>query len=106
MKSIDANALAQWLADSQRPAPQLVDVREPWECAVCSIAGSEAIPMRSLPGEMSRIDARRPVVCICHHGQRSAYAAIYLSQQGIDVYNLSGGIDAWARQVDTAMPKY
>jgi rhodanese-related sulfurtransferase len=106
MKSIDAAALAQWLADSQRPAPQLVDVREPWEYAVCSIAGSEAIPMRSLPAEMSRIDAHRPVVCICHHGQRSAHAAMYLSRHGIDVYNLSGGIDAWARQVDTAMPKY
>jgi rhodanese-related sulfurtransferase len=106
MKSIDAPALAQWLADSQRAAPQLIDVREPWECDICRIPGSEPISLRSLPVNLARIDTQRPVVCICHHGARSAYATMFLTQQGIDAYNLNGGIDAWARHVEPAMPTY
>jgi rhodanese-related sulfurtransferase len=106
MKSIDAPALAQWMTDSQRSPPQVLDVREPWELAICRIEGSDSIPLRALPAELPRLDDGRPVVCVCHHGGRSAHAAMFLARQGFDVYNLIGGIDAWARQVDATMPKY
>jgi rhodanese-related sulfurtransferase len=109
MKALDAPALARWLADPQRPAPRLIDVREPWEVAVCRIDGSEAIPLRALPEALARLgpgDGSRPVVCICHHGGRSARAAAFLARQGIDAYNLTGGVDAWSRLVDPALPKY
>ena len=44
---------------------------------------------------------------ICHHGGRSAHVAMWLARQGFDdVYNLSGGVDAWARQVDPSMATY
>ena len=46
-------------------------------------------------------------VVICHHGGRSMHVAMFLERQGYsNVYNLTGGVDAWARQVDKAMPTY
>jgi rhodanese-related sulfurtransferase len=46
-------------------------------------------------------------VVICHHGGRSLQAALFLERQGFaNVHNLAGGVDAWARQVDPAMPVY
>lgn len=107
MKEIHAADLAQWLADPARPRPLLLDVREPWEAQICQIAGSELIPMRAVPDELHRIETDRPIVCICHHGRRSAHVAMYLMRQGYsDVYNLAGGVDGWARQVDPAMTMY
>jgi rhodanese-related sulfurtransferase len=107
MKSISAPELAQWLADSQRPRPLLLDVREPWETQICQIEGSELLPMRALPGRLEDLDSGRPIVCICHHGGRSAHVAIFLAHQGFaDVYNLTGGVDAWARQIDARMATY
>ncbi len=107
MKTISAPTLAKWLQDPQRPPPFLLDVREPWEHQVCQIAGSQLVPMRDLPVRLEEIDPEQPVVCICHHGARSAHVAMWLSRQGFaDVYNLSGGVDAWARQVDPHMPTY
>jgi rhodanese-related sulfurtransferase len=46
-------------------------------------------------------------VVICHHGVRSYHAARYLETTGFDdVINLSGGMAAWADEVDPAMPRY
>jgi rhodanese-related sulfurtransferase len=107
MKTISAPALAQWLEDPDRPAPHLLDVREPWEHQICAIAGSRLLPMQALPAEAEQLDAARPIVCICHHGARSAHVAMWLTRLGFaEVYNLSGGVDAWARQVDPKMATY
>lgn len=107
MKTISAPALAQWLQDADRPAPHLLDVREPWETQICHIAGSQLVPMRALPARVDELDRGQPIVCVCHHGGRSAHVAMWLARQGFaDVYNLSGGVDAWARQVDPKMATY
>ncbi len=107
MKTIAAPTLAQWLQDPERAAPLLLDVREPWEFQVCSIAGSRLVPMRTLPAQVGELDPQQPLVCICHHGTRSAQVAMWLWRQGFaDVYNLSGGVDAWARQVEPKMATY
>ncbi len=107
MKSLTAPELAQWLRDESRPRPLLLDVREPWEFQICRIDGSALIPIRTLAARIDELDRTRPIVCICHHGNRSAYVTLFLTQQGFsDVYNLTGGVDAWARQVDSAMPVY
>jgi rhodanese-related sulfurtransferase len=107
MKTISAPELAHWLADPQRPRPLLLDVREPWEQQICRIDGSELVPMRALPARLNTLDPSQPVVCICHHGGRSAHVAMFLARQGFaDVYNLTGGVDAWARQVDRQMATY
>ncbi len=107
MKTISAPTLAQWLQDPERPPPRLLDVREPWEQQICQIYGSHLVPLRTLPERLDELDPSDPVVCICHHGARSAHVAMWLARQGFaDVYNLSGGVDAWARQVDPSMATY
>lgn len=104
---LSARDLADWLADGARPAPQLLDVREAWEVEHCAIAGSLAIPLGSVPARATELDPARPLVCICHHGGRSMQAAHYLAQRGFDnIYNLAGGVDAWALQIEPSMPRY
>lgn len=107
MKSVSPLELSAWLEDPSRQRPLLLDVREPWETQICGIEASERVPMQSLPARLHELDPARPVVCICHHGGRSMHVALFLARQGFeDVYNLTGGVDAWARQVDSAMPTY
>jgi rhodanese-related sulfurtransferase len=107
MKQLSVAQLSQWLADSARDPPRLLDVREPWEFEICRIQGSELLPLGTLGAKLQSIDCTRPVVFVCHHGARSLHAALALEQRGCpDVYNLTGGVDAWARQIDPAMPIY
>ena len=107
MKTLSVRELAEWLADEQRPKPVLLDVREPWEQQICRIEGSELMPMRTVPARATELEPDRDTVCVCHHGGRSAQVAMFLERQGFrNVYNLTGGVDAWARQVDKAMPTY
>jgi rhodanese-related sulfurtransferase len=88
-------------------APQLLDVREPWEWNLCRIPGAILIPMRDLPVRLQELNKETETVVICHHGVRSYQAARYLESLGFgDVINLSGGVAAWADEVDPAMPRY
>ena len=97
--------LAAWLG--QADAPVVLDVREPWEVATASLPGSLPIPMREIPGRLAELPAQRPIVCLCHHGMRSAQVGMFLERQGFDgVINLTGGIDAWSRDVDPSVPTY
>jgi len=87
--------------------PVLLDVREPWEWNVCRVPGAILIPMRDLPARVAELDKDAETVVICHHGVRSYHAARYLETAGFgDVINLSGGVAAWADEVDPAMPRY
>lgn len=107
MQHLSAPELAQWLADTVRPQPVLLDVREPWEYQTCHIDGASAMPMRTVPARLAELDPDQPVVCICHHGARSMQVAGFLEQNGFtDVTNLTGGVHAWALQVDNKMPTY
>ncbi|MEB0140102.1 MULTISPECIES: rhodanese-like domain-containing protein [unclassified Undibacterium] len=107
MQTISAAELALWLTDSAKPAPLLLDVREPWEHETCHIGGVLLIPMHDVPARFNELDADRPIVCVCHHGARSMQVANFLERQGFSqVINLSGGVHAWATQVDPQMPTY
>ncbi len=107
MKTISGPTLAKWLQDPERTQPRLLDVREPWEHQICQITGSVLVPMRVLAEQLQQFERDQPLVCICHHGARSAHVAMFLVRHGFtDVYNLSGGVDAWARQVDPQMATY
>jgi rhodanese-related sulfurtransferase len=99
------------VVDMRAQSPLLLDVREPWEFALAAIRVEGLrtlhIPMNEIPGRLSELDAAQPVVCICHHGMRSAQVVAFLERQGFDaVYNLAGGIQAWSEQVDTSVPCY
>ncbi len=107
MQYITAPELAARLASEGADAPLLLDVRENWEFATCQIPGSVQIPMALVPIRISELDDDREIVCICHHGARSMQVAAFLERNGFtDVTNLTGGIHAWAVQVDRAMPTY
>jgi rhodanese-related sulfurtransferase len=85
----------------------LLDVREPDEIAIARIEGALSIPLGDLGQRQCELDPERPIVCICHHGIRSAHAAQALARLEFrEVYNLSGGIDRWASEVEPAMKRY
>src|SRR5438128_9885020 len=62
----------------------LVDVREPWEYAVCRIEGAKLIPMQTIPANLQTLDVDEPVICYCHHGMRSLDVAVWLQKQGVE----------------------
>jgi rhodanese-related sulfurtransferase len=107
MTNLQPSELASWLADAGRGQPQLVDVREPWEHEKCRLERSHLVPMRELPARAGELDPKADTVVICHHGGRSMQAALFLERLGFArVYNLAGGLAAWAGSVDPAMPQY
>ena len=85
----------------------LVDVREPFEWGICRIEGSIPMPLTQLPQRIAEIPRDADVVTVCHSGQRSLAAAQLLRTAGIEGARcLRGGVEAWARIVDPAMPRY
>jgi rhodanese-related sulfurtransferase len=107
MKTVTAPELAAWLGDPSRARPVLLDVREPWEFQSCHIEGAVPIPMNTIPVRLSELEEDAQIVCICHHGGRSMQVAAFLERNGFaNVINLTGGVHAWALQVDNKMPTY
>ncbi|MCG8556537.1 MAG: Grx4 family monothiol glutaredoxin [Proteobacteria bacterium] len=93
------------MMDGREPF-RLLDARTPEEQAKASLSGATLLDDASLEG-IEALDRDTPLVVYCHHGGRSQRAAEYLLSQGFrSVYNLAGGIDAWSRQVDPAVPRY
>jgi rhodanese-related sulfurtransferase len=93
---------------SGKAGPVLLDVREPWEFATAQIAGSKSMPMGEIPARaFQELDPEAHIVTICHGGVRSLNVAVWMRNQGFEkVQSLSGGIDAWSREVDPAVPRY
>lgn len=85
----------------------LLDVREPLEYELVHLEGSQLIPLGELPGRLAEIDPRAPVIVYCHHGRRSLEAARLLRAAGFhEALSLAGGIEAWACELDPALPRY
>lgn len=105
MKSISVEELKSKM--DQGASFQLVDVREQYEREICSL-DSEHIPLENLLNELDRLRRDVPVILHCRAGDRARAAVAALEQKhGFDnVYNLEGGIIAWAEQLDPAMEKY
>jgi rhodanese-related sulfurtransferase len=111
MKQLAGRDLLDWRAVFGESAPLLLDVREPWEIEIAAIRVNGlrtlSIPMNSIPERLTELEASQPVVCICHHGARSAQVVAFLERQHFDaVYNLAGGTDAWSLDVDPNVPRY
>lgn len=107
IRQLAPRELKLWLDDEGRSQPVLLDVREPWELGVCRIDGAQHIPMRTIPARLMELDRDAEVVVICHHGARSYQVAMFLEHQGFSkLFNLYGGVAAWAREVDPSMPTY
>jgi adenylyltransferase/sulfurtransferase len=87
---------------------RLIDVREADEWAIARLPEAELIPLSQFQQLAAKeLSPDETIVLYCHHGMRSARAQGFLKAQGYsDVINLTGGIDAWAVQVDPAMKRY
>ena len=102
---IDAITLKEWQDAKKKFA--LIDVREPQEFEIAAIPGAKLIPLSQLAARVSELDTADEIVLQCHHGSRSARAQAALAKFGFKkTYNLAGGIDAWATDVDPSMPRY
>jgi len=86
---------------------QLIDVREPHEFDICDLGG-ELIPMGQIANNIEKISRDRRVIVHCRSGKRSADVINYLEKNHNfqNLYNLTGGILAWAREIDPSMPTY
>jgi adenylyltransferase/sulfurtransferase len=103
VENVEAKALAQRLSSGV----QLVDVREPWEWAICRLPGAIHVPLGELQTLHAQLDPARETIVYCHHGSRSLAAAEHLLSVGFRrVCNLAGGIDRWSREIDPSVPRY
>jgi rhodanese-related sulfurtransferase len=86
---------------------RLLDVRTPEEYAIARVEGS-ILADQSLALEILQSWPKETaIVTICHHGMRSLDAAAYLRGHGFaNTKSMSGGIDAWALQIDSDVPRY
>lgn len=106
MQQLPVQHLKEWL-DQEDDPPLIIDVREPWEYNVCRIEPSKLIPMGQIPNHMDSFDPEQELVIICHHGIRSLQVCRFLEHHGFTkLYNVYGGIAAWAKEIDLHMNQY
>jgi adenylyltransferase/sulfurtransferase len=86
---------------------RLIDVREPHELEISRIPGADLIPLGQLAARLSELNSAQEIVLFCKSGSRSARGLDLLVSAGFKkVWNLKGGINAWARDVDRTLPVY
>jgi adenylyltransferase/sulfurtransferase len=104
---ISPKALAERMR--KEPLPLLLDVREIEEHNFAALPNSKLIPLSEFQNRIEELGSWRnsEIVVYCHHGIRSLHAIAQLSSAGFsNLCNLSGGIDAWSREVDASIPRY
>ncbi|MFO0987776.1 MAG: rhodanese-like domain-containing protein [Alphaproteobacteria bacterium] len=86
----------------------VVDVREPWEAEIAKIEGARLVPLGEFAARAAELPRDKPILIHCHHGGRSMQATHrWLRRNGYGkVSNVAGGIDAWSREIDPAVPRY
>ena len=89
----------------------LVDVRNPAEAEIVVIPSAVLIPLATIESgeaieQVRSLAEGRRLFVHCKLGMRSAKAAHLLAEHGISATNVTGGIDAWAQDVDPTLPRY
>ena len=88
-------------------APTILDVREKFELEISQIDGAIHIPMNQIPKRLEELNPDNEYVVMCRTGVRSSQICEFLSNQNFrSVANLSGGINEWAKQIDSCLPVY
>ena len=91
----------------EHPEAKLVDVRTDMEYDRARIAGAVLVNTPEQAQALLRLPPATPLIFQCHHGSRSFQAALWFQKKGFtNVFNLTGGIDAWSEMVDPAVPRY
>jgi molybdopterin/thiamine biosynthesis adenylyltransferase/rhodanese-related sulfurtransferase len=107
MPSIRTISVHQLKEKLGQPQLLLVDVRETFEYDIARIDGATLMPLGELSERSGELPRDKQIIVMCKSGSRSAQATAFLQQQGFrDVYNLQGGINAWAIEIDPDMPTY
>jgi rhodanese-related sulfurtransferase len=104
LNEITPAELATWRNEKKKF--MLLDVRNGDEVAAASLPESTHIPMHEVPQRVSELPTDQPIAVLCHHGGRSERVAGFLAAHGFEAVNVDGGIDAYARTVDTNIPRY
>ncbi|MFQ5529319.1 MAG: molybdopterin-synthase adenylyltransferase MoeB [Gemmatimonadota bacterium] len=107
LPAVDARELKEMI-DRGKPLV-LVDVRDPVEHAMSSLAdlGAISLPMEELEERIAEIDREAETILFCRTGRRSMEAVEFLHSLGyVRVLNLAGGINGWALDIDPSMPTY
>ena len=87
----------------------LIDVREPWEVNTVRLEVPEVqlIPMKQVPGKLKEMETDAHIVVFCHSGARSGQVVQFMRSKGFtNCWNMAGGIDAWALQIQPGMFRY
>lgn len=85
----------------------LIDVREPHEFDICRIEGAQLIPRSEIRKSLNHFALNDEIVTYCHKGMRSLMATEQLKEFGfINVKSMSGGIDAWSKEIDQKVAQY
>ncbi len=104
VKAIDVKTLKSRMSEDAQL--ELFDVRQQKERDTAKIEGSKLLD-RSAQQYILGLDKATPLYFHCHHGQRSQQAAAFFLSHGFqNVFNVSGGIDAWSIEVDSNVPRY
>ena len=113
------NALENW-EQEQEMQPQvlselikqdhdlfILDVREPYEYEICHIEGATLLPLNQVAEKLNTLPENKMIVVMCHHGGRSRSIVNYLNDNGFEkVYNLDGGIDRYALEINPELDRY
>lgn len=85
----------------------LVDVRDADELETVKVDWAKWIPMAEIPQRLGELNKDGEIAVMCHHGGRSARVAAFLTAQGFThVYNVDGGVDAYAERIDPSLARY
>jgi rhodanese-related sulfurtransferase len=104
MLDLTPEKLKKYLETNQ---PLLLDVREQWEWDKCHLDNARLLPMGQIMANIDSLDKSAEMVIICHHGIRSMQVARYFESIGFNkIINLKGGLDAWAKSIDSSMTQY
>lgn len=86
-----------------------IDCREQDEYDHVRIDGSTLIPMSQMAQRVDELQEHkdRDIIIHCHHGGRSLNVANWLKRQGFrNPLSMAGGIDVWAEEIDSSLPRY
>jgi sulfur-carrier protein adenylyltransferase/sulfurtransferase len=93
--------------DTAPDRTMIIDVREAYELEICRIKGAEHIPMRQIPEQLDALARDKHLLILCHSGIRSRHVTEFLRARGLPaVSNITGGIDAWAIEIEPGMRRY
>jgi rhodanese-related sulfurtransferase len=100
ISQITSEELRSWMKNGNEFT--LIDVREPWEHEDFNIGG-QLIPLNELSQRFTEIPSDKPIVFYCRKGIRSVIAIQKIANKlpnGLDLYNLAGGVEEWQRTQD------